>query len=436
MRLLLHAVNGCVPYLSPSVLQANFPPSDLLWLGMAVRDVSVVADYNTAGTGRQKKKAQKASPSSDGKNGAKQRTARGFTFDSVPPDPWLLQYQRVTVPTFDLRIDDNNNHSLTSNKQPNQTKQAAHPKLQTSTSSDKHVSVWTPHGRQKLTPQLYSVAAKGLSSQTSVSLFDMDEPNISKNRGTKALERNKKWFSHLKEQQREEEQVPSRRVWYPLLMPPVNVRDISTFIRDALPRKEMNHQLDGIALIGKFENKQMMTQVLHAINREAVGVSDIAILATESLVEFLEIVSCYEDINVIGMDLPTRWAKQQMAFGIRFDTSVLKGSSAKKARTQRELDLTPPPLNRDGCMDLSDHVYARDTSPLVVGCSCLTCDRFSRAYIHHLVQAKELLAEILLFGHNLHHTLIMMKAFNESERMSALDFQRVILDQLLSLIHI
>jgi tRNA-guanine family transglycosylase len=32
-------------------------------------------------------------------------------------------------------------------------------------------------------------------------------------------------------------------------------------------------------------------------------------------------------------------------------------------------------------------------------------DFYSRAYIHHLYQAKELLAQILLMGHNLHHML-------------------------------
>lgn len=36
------------------------------------------------------------------------------------------------------------------------------------------------------------------------------------------------------------------------------------------------------------------------------------------------------------------------------------------------------------------------------GCTCKGCSRHTRAYIHHLLKSKELLAEVLLYQHNQH----------------------------------
>ena len=81
---------------------------------------------------------------------------------------------------------------------------------------------------------------------------------------------------------------------------------------------------------------------------------------------------------------------------------------------------TDKTLLNEGCMDMSCTSYARDPSPLLPGCECFVCkeNRFSKAYIHHLVVAKEMLAEILIFGHNLHCMLLLLRQFDceESDR--------------------
>jgi len=41
-------------------------------------------------------------------------------------------------------------------------------------------------------------------------------------------------------------------------------------------------------------------------------------------------------------------------------------------------------------------------------CTCVTCrQRYTRAYLHHLLRSKEMLAEILLYHHN-HHQLQLL----------------------------
>ncbi len=45
--------------------------------------------------------------------------------------------------------------------------------------------------------------------------------------------------------------------------------------------------------------------------------------------------------------------------------------------------------------------YARDPLPVDPECDCYTCQNFTRAYVRHLVKAKELLAHTLLSIHNI-----------------------------------
>lgn len=58
----------------------------------------------------------------------------------------------------------------------------------------------------------------------------------------------------------------------------------------------------------------------------------------------------------------------------------------------------PQPLGID--MWTADH--ATDISPLGEGCECYTCKNYHRAYIHHLLLAKEMTAWALLQVHNFH----------------------------------
>ena len=51
-------------------------------------------------------------------------------------------------------------------------------------------------------------------------------------------------------------------------------------------------------------------------------------------------------------------------------------------------------------IDLWSSVHATDLSPLASDCECYTCKRHHRAYLHHLLQAREMLAWTLLQVHN------------------------------------
>ncbi|KAJ7320282.1 hypothetical protein JRQ81_019793 [Phrynocephalus forsythii] len=52
---------------------------------------------------------------------------------------------------------------------------------------------------------------------------------------------------------------------------------------------------------------------------------------------------------------------------------------------------------------LKEKRYQEDFGPLVKGCSCYCCQNHTRAYVHHLLMTKELLAGVLLMMHNFQH---------------------------------
>ncbi len=53
-----------------------------------------------------------------------------------------------------------------------------------------------------------------------------------------------------------------------------------------------------------------------------------------------------------------------------------------------------------GRWNLSNARFKRDFTPLVDGCDCYTCGNYSRAYIHHLFKAKEMVSATLISIHN------------------------------------
>jgi queuine tRNA-ribosyltransferase len=55
----------------------------------------------------------------------------------------------------------------------------------------------------------------------------------------------------------------------------------------------------------------------------------------------------------------------------------------------------------EGTLNLRNAKYAEDTAPIAEGCKCPACTSYSRAYLHHLIKADEILGAMLLTWHNL-----------------------------------
>ncbi len=67
-----------------------------------------------------------------------------------------------------------------------------------------------------------------------------------------------------------------------------------------------------------------------------------------------------------------------------------------------------------GKINLMNAKYELDDSPIEEGCRCPTCQRYSRAYIRHLLKAKEMLGMRLCVLHNLYFYNNMMQEIRDS----------------------
>ncbi len=55
----------------------------------------------------------------------------------------------------------------------------------------------------------------------------------------------------------------------------------------------------------------------------------------------------------------------------------------------------------EGAVNIRNHRFKDDGAPLMADCPCPACTNYSRAYLHHLVKAGEILASMLLSWHNI-----------------------------------
>lgn len=67
-----------------------------------------------------------------------------------------------------------------------------------------------------------------------------------------------------------------------------------------------------------------------------------------------------------------------------------------------------------GCRNLHNAKYELDQAPLDEECQCPVCQKFNRAYIHHLFKAGEMLAMRLTVMHNLYFYNHLMEQIREA----------------------
>ncbi len=71
-------------------------------------------------------------------------------------------------------------------------------------------------------------------------------------------------------------------------------------------------------------------------------------------------------------------------------------------------------LTRFGAVNIKNARHADDPRPLDPDCTCPACSHYSRAYLHHVFKAGEIIASMLLTWHNLHYYQELMAGLREA----------------------
>lgn len=113
----------------------------------------------------------------------------------------------------------------------------------------------------------------------------------------------------------------------------------------------------------------------------------------------------YQTLDVTTPHLPKDRPRYLMGVGKPMDLvmAVARGVDMFDCVLPTRSGRTDQAFSRRGQINMRNARHKDDPRPLDPDCTCYACANYSRAYIHHLVQAKEILGLMLLSWHNLHY---------------------------------
>lgn len=128
-------------------------------------------------------------------------------------------------------------------------------------------------------------------------------------------------------------------------------------------------------------------------------------------------------LDVIDPILPEDKPRYLMGVGTPQDlvNGILRGVDIFDCVLPTRLARHNAAMTLDGRLNMMNASFARDPKPIDEDCTCYTCQNYSRAYIRHLITAREILSGTLLSIHNLHTLVQLTKDIRQAVIESRLD---------------
>jgi queuine tRNA-ribosyltransferase len=119
----------------------------------------------------------------------------------------------------------------------------------------------------------------------------------------------------------------------------------------------------------------------------------------------------YAMIEQCDAVIPTNRPRYLMGVGYPEDLleGVARGIDMFDCVAPTRMGRNAAALTPDGRVNMRRAEFRADDRPVVEGCGCGCCRRFSRAYVRHLFQADEMLGPRLLSLHNVHFLIALMR---------------------------
>jgi queuine tRNA-ribosyltransferase len=118
-----------------------------------------------------------------------------------------------------------------------------------------------------------------------------------------------------------------------------------------------------------------------------------------------------EMIEVVNAILPADKPRYLMGVGSPEDliTGIQRGIDIFDCVLPTRLARHQSAMTRTGRLNLMNAAHQHDKRPISETCGCYTCQHFTRAYLRHLIVAKEMLASTLISIHNLFTLLELVR---------------------------
>lgn len=158
------------------------------------------------------------------------------------------------------------------------------------------------------------------------------------------------------------------------------------------------HALFGIQQGSTFEDlRQQSADALKGIEFDGYAVGGLAVGEGQE--------AMFEVLDYAPEQLPQNKPRYLMGVGKPDDIvgAVQRGIDMFDCVLPSRSGRTGQAQTRVGAINLRNARHRDDPRPLDAECSCPTCQNYSRAYLHHVVKAQEMIAGMLLTWHNLHY---------------------------------
>jgi queuine tRNA-ribosyltransferase len=156
------------------------------------------------------------------------------------------------------------------------------------------------------------------------------------------------------------------------------------------------HACFGIVQGGVYPHlRQRSAEALKEIGFDGYAVGGLAVGEPQT--------AMFETLDAVVPHLPLERPHYLMGVGKPDDLvgAVLRGIDMFDCVIPTRSGRNGQGFTREGTLNLRNARHAEDPAPLDAECRCIACTQFSRAYLHHVVKANEIIAAMLLTAHNL-----------------------------------
>ena len=165
------------------------------------------------------------------------------------------------------------------------------------------------------------------------------------------------------------------------------------------------HMLFGIQQGSVFaDQRQESADALRTIGFDGYAVGGLAV--GEGQAKMLEVLDYAADM------LPEDRPRYLMGVGKPDDIveAVARGIDMMDCVLPSRSGRTGQLFTRNGVVNIKNARHQNDPRPLDGDCACPTCQNYSRAYLHHVFRAQEMISGMLLTWHNLHYYQELMQS--------------------------
>ncbi|XP_046577462.1 queuine tRNA-ribosyltransferase accessory subunit 2-like isoform X1 [Haliotis rubra] len=266
-------------------------------------------------------------------------------------------------------------------------------------------AVWTKGGKMKIDVDLYMKIQSAVQPDWCQALCDHDtNAESSRKRAVKSVDRTLSFLDQILQKQSNYERLKNTEV-FGVLEGGWNVAERERSAKETAARSVAGFVIEGFHSLGPSSETFKMSDIEEILQKTLNHLPDDKPRLMQSIWPPDEVLHAVQrGIDVFDSCYPYTVTERGGALIFQYDHhQPVHPESAGDTVTSTGYEIS-----------LKDKVYHDDFSPILKGCPCYTCQKFTKSYVNHLLNTSELLAGVLLMIHNFHHYFQFFKTIRQS----------------------